>query len=82
MKRLTFYDFMISDKVDGEKYVAYRNVINDMPKFPKANIDRKTIESAIKRFLGDTFDEVLFDKAWSDYENARTKAELDDMLNF
>ncbi len=82
MKRLTFYDFMISDKVDGETYVAYRNVINDMPKFPKANIDRKTIESAIKRFLGDTFDEVLFDKAWSDYENARTKAELDDMLNF
>ncbi len=82
MKRLTFYDFMMSDKADNEKYVAYRNIINDMPKFPKANIDRKTIEGAFKRFLGDTFDEILFDKAWSDYENARIKAEIDDMFNW
>lgn len=78
MRKLTFYDFMFSREPERHKYVALRTVIDSMPKFPKANTDRKTIETAFRRFMNDTFDEYLFNQAWEGYQAEKLFMELCD----
>lgn len=79
MKKLTFYDFMFSREPERHKFVALRNVINSIPKFPKANSDRKTVETSMRKHMGDAFDEYLFNQAWACYEQEKLFMELCDI---
>lgn len=74
---MTFYEFLVknADPIKAEKSkvsqyaIELSGVINRfIPKFPKANRDRKTIENAFKNAMGENYDLYMFETVWQAYE--------------
>ena len=79
MKEITFYEYIMSSGEELSSETIIRNVIKEMPSFPKENYDRKTVESALKKFMGEKYDTYAMDWAWENYCAAKRKARI---MNF
>ena len=72
----TFYEFLgestTSTNTQLRKYAsALYGYINTLPKFPKKNRDRKTVERSLKASMGEHFDSFMFEYVWQAYEQRK-----------
>lgn len=73
---MTFYEFLVEIKNSDDSYLQrYSNsllgFIETMDKFPKKNIDRKTVEGSLKGAMDSSFDRFMFDYVWDAYQNRK-----------
>lgn len=80
MKRLTFYEYIMNAEEGLLSETVLRNAIKEIPTFPKANCDKKTVESALRRFMGEKYNPCALDLAWENYRSAIQKEKIMDFL--
>lgn len=81
---MRFYKF-IKEREDDPLCSEYAEIASKMRKFPVANYDKPTIESAIRRYKrskGEFFDQVKFDTVWEQYLKANIEERVEGFLGF